>query len=432
MHFCTLNNSDIRVTFENAIFNGLAPDNSLYMPVEVPQLKSSFFEEIEQLSFEDICIHVAEAWIGNEIPREHLANIIQDAMNFPVPLNILGDDTAVLELFHGPSMAFKDFGARFMSRVMSYFWKDCPQTLDILVATSGDTGGAVALGFFDVPNIRVTILFPKGKVSALQEMQISSLGKNIRAVEVDGTFDDCQTFVKQAFLDPELKRNFRMSSANSINVSRLIPQTFYYFLAYKKARLAGFDRVIFSAPSGNFGNLAAGIMASKMGLPVERFIAATNENDIVPQFLNGGEFKPRPSIQTISNAMDVGNPSNWPRILSLFGNNIQRLLQILSGHSFDDVQTQKAIKEVLNRYNYLVCPHSAIAWLGTQQTPSNGALRIALATAHPCKFPDIYPPEIIDSIVCPKGAARLSDAQQRKYPIKNSYVAFKEVFKALG
>ncbi len=305
-----------RVSLEYAVFKGLSENGSLYMPESIPKLPPSFFEEIDQMSFSDLAFEVARALIGDDIPENALRDIIEDAIDFPAPLVSLDEDCGVLELFHGPSLAFKDFGARFMARVMSYFLSKKGGHLHILVATSGDTGGAVAAGFFDTPNIKVSILYPSGKVSPLQEKQLTTWGKNITALEIKGSFDDCQALVKRAFTDPDLS-HLPLSSANSINIARLIPQTFYYFEAFRQAPRERRKRVVFSVPSGNFGNLTAGLIAKRMGLPA-KFIAATNANRVVPDYLERAEFRPRPSIATLSNAMDVGNPSNFSRMLELY------------------------------------------------------------------------------------------------------------------
>src|SRR5476649_2066190 len=318
MKFYSTNNTDTRVSFKEAVFNSMPQDKGLYMPVSIPRLDDKFLNNLASYTLPEIAFHVAKNLLGGDIPEDDLKAIINDAINFYAPIVELEENVYVLELFHGPSLAFKDFGARFMSRVMSYFLEEGEKQLDVLVATSGDTGGAVALGFLGVPNTRVTILYPKGKVSDIQELQLTTNGQNIRALEIDGTFDDCQALVKQAFTDKELNEKFRLTSANSINIARLIPQTFYYFNAYAQLLRQGKSKVVFSVPSGNFGNLGAGLLAWKMGLPVEQFIAATNANDAVPEFLKTGVYQPKLSIQTISNAMDVGNPSNWVRIANLF------------------------------------------------------------------------------------------------------------------
>src|SRR5476651_1503936 len=318
MKLYSTNDPSARVTFKEAVFNSMPQDKGLYMPVEIPKLPQDFIANLDKYTLPEIAFEVAKNILGDAIPATDLKAIIDDAINFEAPIVKLEEDVYVLELFHGPSLAFKDFGARFMSRVMSYFLRDGEQMLDVLVATSGDTGGAVALGFLGVPNTRVTILYPKGKVSDIQELQLTTNGQNIRAVEIDGTFDDCQALVKQAFTDAELNKKFRLTSANSINIARLIPQTFYYFNAYAQLLKAGKSEVIFSVPSGNFGNIGAGFLAWKMGLPVKQFLAATNVNDTVPAYLNSGVYEPKPSVATLSNAMDVGNPSNWIRIAHIF------------------------------------------------------------------------------------------------------------------
>lgn len=327
MKFYSTNNTESRVSFKDAVFNSMPQDKGLYMPVSIPRLDNKFINNLDSYSLPEIAFHVAQNLLGDEIPANDLKAIIHDAINFYAPIVELEDDVFVLELFHGPSLAFKDFGARFMSRIMSYFLQEGEKQLDVLVATSGDTGGAVALGFLGVPNTRVTILFPKGKVSDIQELQLTTNGQNIRALEIDGTFDDCQALVKQAFTDAELNAKYRLTSANSINIARLIPQTFYYFNAYAQALKLGKDKIVFSVPSGNFGNIGAGIMAWKMGLPVQHFIAATNANDTVPQFLKTGIYEAKPSVATLSNAMDVGNPSNWVRIADMFKEDPSQLNQ---------------------------------------------------------------------------------------------------------
>ncbi|HZX58260.1 MAG TPA: threonine synthase, partial [Mucilaginibacter sp.] len=343
MKFYSTNNTSTKVSFKEAVFNSMPQDKGLYMPVSIPRLDDKFLNNLDSYTLPEIAFHVAKNLLGDDIPDNDLQAIIHDAINFYAPVVELEENVYVLELFHGPSLAFKDFGARFMSRVMSYFLEAGEKTLDVLVATSGDTGGAVALGFLGVPNTRVTILYPKGKVSGIQELQLTTNGQNVRAVEVDGTFDDCQALVKRAFTDPELNKEFRLTSANSINIARLIPQTFYYFNAYAQLLKEGKDKVVFSVPSGNFGNLGAGLLAWKMGLPVEHFIAATNANDTVPGFLRTGVYQPKPSVQTISNAMDVGNPSNWVRIQDMFKDNPGQLTSLVSGFSYTDEETLTAL-----------------------------------------------------------------------------------------
>lgn len=413
MNFYSTNSPTVEVPFKEAIFNSLPQDKGLYMPVTIPQLDADFIKNLDKYSLPRIAFTVAKTLLAGSIPEEDLKAIIDDAINFEAPIVELEENVYVLELFHGPSLAFKDFGARFMSRVMSYFLRDGEQLLDVLVATSGDTGGAVALGFLGVPNTRVTILYPKGKVSPIQEQQLTTNGKNIRAIEVDGTFDDCQALVKQAFTDKGLNKNLRLTSANSINIARLIPQTFYYFNAYAQLLREGKSELIFCIPSGNFGNIGAGLLAWKLGLPVKQFIAATNANDTVPAFLNTGVYEPKPSVQTLSNAMDVGNPSNWVRIAEMFKGDTTELKKIVQGVSYTDKQTTEAIKQVYNKYNYIVCPHTAIAWQALTdyqaQHPADNSAGVFLSTAHPCKFPDVFPADIEAEIIIPESVKEMQD-----------------------
>jgi threonine synthase len=317
-----------------------------------------------------------------------------------------------------------------MSRVMSYFLEEGEKQLDVLVATSGDTGGAVALGFLGVPNTRVTILYPKGKVSDIQELQLTTNGQNIRALEINGTFDDCQALVKQAFTDKDLNEKFRLTSANSINIARLIPQTFYYFNAYAQLLKQGKNKVVFSVPSGNFGNIGAGLLAWKMGLPVEQFIAATNANDTVPAFLKSGVYQPKPSVATLSNAMDVGNPSNWVRIADMFKADMDELKSMITGFSYDDEETLAAIKAVDKDYNYVVCPHTAIAWKALKDWKKlhadSEASGIFLATAHPCKFPDVFPDNIAEKIDVPDQVKALEAKDKHSVILSKEFAEFKD------
>ena len=398
------------------------------MPEAIPQLPASFIDNIDKYSLTEIAYEVASALLKDEIPADDLKTLVEEAANFDAPAVPLDDNTFVLELFHGPSLAFKDFGARFMSRVMGYYLKDGEQLLDVLVATSGDTGGAVALGFLGVPNTRVTILYPKGKVSPIQEQQLTTLGQNIRAIEVDGTFDDCQALVKQAFADEELNQKFRLTSANSINISRLIPQTFYYFNAYAQLKRKGFKEVVFSVPSGNFGNIGAGLLAYKMGLPVKQFIAATNANDTVPRFLETGVYETKPSVQTYSNAMDVGAPSNWVRIMDLFKQDTKALKEVVTAYRFTDKETLEGIKDIAEKYDYIACPHTAIAYLAVekfrQQTEDESAA-VFLSTAHACKFPDIFPPLLAAKIEIPRSVEELSGRTKQADELKTDFAGFK-------
>ncbi len=405
-------------------------DKGLYMPVNIPRLDDKFLNNLDEYTLPEIAFHVAKNLTGEDIPDDDLKAIIYDAINFLAPVVKLEENVFVLELWHGPSLAFKDFGARFMSRVMSYFLEKGEKQLDVLVATSGDTGGAVALGFLGVPNTRVTILYPKGKVSDIQELQLTTNGQNIRAVEIDGTFDDCQALVKQAFTDKELNQKFRLTSANSINIARLIPQTFYYFNAYAQLLKQGISKLIFSVPSGNFGNIGAGLLAWKMGLPVEHFIAATNVNDTVPEFLKTGVYQPKPSIATLSNAMDVGDPSNWVRIADLFKGETTALKNQVTGYSYNDEQTLEAIKFINDNYNYIACPHTAIAWQALrdwqQDNYKSDTAGVFLSTAHPCKFPDVYPDSIAGKINVPEQVKQLSKKHKKSTTLGKDFEGFKE------
>ena len=429
MKLYSTNNHDLEVDFQSAVFNSMPQDKGLYMPVHIPVLDADFIEHLDQYTLPEIAYKVASALIGDDIPPADLKAIIEDAINFDAPLHELNGDTYVLELFHGPSLAFKDFGARFMSRIMGYFLKDNEPLLDVLVATSGDTGGAVALGFLGVPNTRVTILYPKGKVSEIQELQLCSNGQNIRAIEIDGTFDDCQALVKQAFADDELNSKMRLTSANSINISRLIPQTFYYFNAVAQLYRAGKREVVFSVPSGNFGNIAAGLLAYKMGLPVKRFIAATNANDTVPRFLETGVYETRPSVQTYSNAMDVGAPSNWVRIMNLFGEDKAKLQELVKSYRYSDNETVQAINDIFSQFNYVACPHTAIAWLAVQEyrnaVDHEQETFVFLSTAHACKFPDVFPANIAAAITIPEQVEELRAKESTAVKMENDFEAFK-------
>jgi threonine synthase len=408
MQLYSTNHISENVGFEEAIFRGLPPDKGLYMPSFIPKLSLEFWENVDKLSLQEIAFEISNCLIGDDVPSNDLRKIINQAIDFEAPVVQVTENIYCLELFHGTSMAFKDFGARFMASIMSYFLGKSQQKINILVATSGDTGGAVAQGFFDKENISVTILYPKGKVSDIQEKQLTTLGKNVKALEIDGTFDDCQTLVKRAFLDEELKGRFTLASANSINIARLIPQSFYYVAAYATLKKLG-KKVIFSVPSGNFGNLTAGLLAMKMGMPVDTFIAATNVNKVVPEYLKSGTYKPiSPSISTISNAMDVGNPSNFPRMKALFGDSLDAIKEHIVGCFYNDDQTRIGIKELFNEYNYLTCPHSAIGYLALNdyfnETSDKESIGVFLSTAHFAKFlPEMestlgFTPEIPDRL----------------------------------
>jgi len=387
MQLYSTNDPSLRVSFKEALFKGLPDDNGLYMPLEIPRLPGGFIQTLKGFLFQEIAFEIAANLLGDAIPKNILQDIVERSITFPAPIVPLDEHTFFLELFHGPSLAFKDFGARFMAQTMSYFNRGEDKDLVILVATSGDTGGAVAAGFHNTPGIRVVILYPSGKVSPLQEKQLTTPGGNVVALEVEGAFDDCQALVKKAFLDKDLKSALRLSSANSINIARLIPQSFYYFEAWKQLP-DRHEHVVFSVPSGNFGNLSAGLMAKKMGLPVHRFIAATNENRVVPEYLESGRYLPRLSVRTLSNAMDVGTPSNFARMLDMYGSTWNIMRSDVVGYSFSDEQTRAAMREVDIRHRYIMDPHGAVGYLAFRryQNETPDATGIILKTAHPAKF----------------------------------------------
>jgi threonine synthase len=429
MKLYSTNNKDLRVSLEEAVMKSLPADKGLYMPTSIAVMPKAFFRELENLSFQEISFSVAKNVLKDALPTSVLEDIISQAISFPAPVEMITDRIGSLELFHGPSMAFKDFGARFMSQLMSYFNRDKSDMLTILVATSGDTGGAVAAGFYDTPGIEVVILYPSGKVSDLQEKQLTTLGKNITACEIQGTFDDCQAMVKKAFLDPDLKESYQLSSANSINIARLIPQSFYYFEAYKQVKAPG-KEIVFSVPSGNFGNLTAGLMARHMGLPVNRFIAATNVNKVVPEYLDLGIYTPRPSIPTISNAMDVGNPSNFVRMLDLYNNDIQRIREDMVGYYYTDEETRETMKSVYSNHGYCCDPHGAIGFRALTEYFSSHAdedlVGIFLETAHPAKFLPTVEATLNESIAIPEQLSDLSNKTKEATLLQNDYNQFQQ------
>jgi threonine synthase len=426
MKFYSTNNKDRKVSLREAVIQGLAPDNGLYMPEEIPVLPEKFFEGIHELSLKDIAFAVAENLTKGELPANDLRAIVDHTIQFEAPLVEVEEGVHALELFHGPTMAFKDFGARFMSQLLGYFAKQQSGMITILVATSGDTGSAVANGFLDVPGTRVIVLYPSGKVSEVQEKQFTTLGKNITALEVEGTFDDCQKLVKQAFMDEGLKKKLFLTSANSINIARLIPQSFYYFHAY--AQLKHRKRsLVFSVPSGNFGNLTGGLFAYRMGLPVEKFIASTNTNDIVPEYLKTSMFTPKPSVQTISNAMDVGNPSNFSRMLDLFGNDHDKLSSLIEGYAFSDSETGRAMKKVYAESNYILDPHGAVGYLGLKKYDRGKDVNgIFLETAHPGKFLDVVGSVLNKEIVLPETLRKFLKGTKQSIPMTDSFEKFRE------
>ena len=426
MNLYSTKNRNHKVSLKEAVLKGLPPDNGLYMPEHIPELSDSFIRSLENHSFQEIAFEVSKTLIGDYIPEKDLKRIIENSITFPAPVIDLDEQKKVLELFHGPSLAFKDFGARFMAQLMSYFNQREEKELVILVATSGDTGGAVAAGFYKTLGVKVVILYPSGKVSMLQEKQLTTLGENIEAVEINGTFDDCQTLVKQSFLDSDLNKSIRLSSANSINIARLIPQSFYYFEAFKQIK-GEEDNVVFCIPSGNFGNLTAGLFAKRMGLPIHHFIAATNANDVVPEYLFSGKYLPRPSVRTISNAMDVGNPSNFARMMDLYGSTWNSIKNEISGYFFYDDETKEGVKEVFQKYNYTIDPHGAVGYLALKeyQREHPDTKGIILETAHPSKFIDDMEDILQSKIEIPKRLAVLASRKKNSVEMDNDYATFK-------
>jgi threonine synthase len=435
MELYSTNQQSPNVSLKEALFRGLPPDNGLYLPVNIPQLGAGFFDEIEKLDLQGIAFAVCKALFADEVNEADLRQIVKDAINFDAPLEEIDPQTYILELFHGPTLAFKDFGARFMARLMAHFLQREKKELNILVATSGDTGSAVANGFYEVDGIRVIVLYPKGKISPYQEKQITTLGKNIVAVEVDGTFDDCQALVKRSFLDVTLNTMINLTSANSINIGRLIPQSFYYFYAYAKLKIQQ-KPLIFSVPSGNFGNLCAGIIAYKMGLPVEKFIAATNINDIIPKYLTSGEYSPAPSKKTISNAMDVGNPSNFVRLKALFNQEEQLIKDKIWGAAYTDQQTLKAIGDISANLEYTLDPHTAIGYLGLQDyfniNKEQEHIGVVLATAHPSKFIEVVEKATDSKVIIPDRLRELLNRKKMAIPLKNDFEELKALLLGLA
>ncbi|PCE62504.1 threonine synthase [Sediminicola luteus] len=413
MQYYSLNGQSPNTSFKDAVIRGIAPDRGLYFPMEIPQLEPEFFENIETLSTEEIAYRAISPFVGDAIPEAELRKIVSEVLDFDFPVVPVDGNLSTLELFHGPTLAFKDVGARFMARCLGYFSKDQDQEVTVLVATSGDTGGAVANGFLGVPGVKVVILYPSGKVSDIQERQLTTLGQNITALEVNGTFDDCQDMVKSAFLDTDITGKRQLTSANSINVARWLPQMFYFLLAYKQTKALG-KELVFSVPSGNFGNICAGMMAHRLGMPVHHFVAATNANQVVPDFMATGQYEPKPSVATISNAMDVGDPSNFIRIRKIYGNDFDRLKGHLSSSSFSDDATREAMADVQKRTGYTMDPHGAVGYLGLKKYMEDhpDKLGIFLETAHPIKFLDVMESVFDFEIALPENIKTLMDKQK--------------------
>ena len=431
MKYYSTNKQAPLVDFKEAAIQGQAPDKGLYFPEQIPQVDKNLISEIENISNEEIAFRVIKPYVGDTIPEEKLFQIVKETVNFPIPLVKVNDNIFSLELFHGPTLAFKDIGARFMSRCLGYFLQDNtnPSTslrVTVLVATSGDTGGAVANGFYDVKGIDVVILYPSDKVSPVQEKQLTTLGKNIHALEVQGTFDDCQQMVKQAFTDKELNQKLFLTSANSINVARWLPQQFYYFFAYKQWADKKHPPVV-CVPSGNFGNICAGILANSSGLPVNHFIAACNANDVVTTYLQTSNFKPQTAVPTLSNAMDVGNPSNFVRILEIFQHQFPDLKNKLSSYSISDENTLATIKKVYDQHHYLLDPHGAVGYLALEKYLNShpSAKGIFLETAHPVKFPDAVESTTGKKIEIPSSLTTIMASEKKSVQMKNSYSELK-------
>lgn len=428
MKYYSTNRKASDVTLEEAVVKGLAADRGLYMPHNIRILPASFYEQIDQLSFQEIASQVADAFFGEDVPAETLKQIVYDTLSFDVPVVRVKENIYSLELFHGPTLAFKDVGGRFMARLLGYFIrKEGKRQVNVLVATSGDTGSAVANGFLGVEGIHVYVLYPKGKVSEIQEKQFTTLGRNITAVEVDGTFDDCQALVKSAFMDQELNERMQLTSANSINVARFLPQTFYYFYAYAQMKKLGREKeLVVCVPSGNFGNITAGLFAKRMGLPVKRFIAANNQNDIFYQYLKTGQYAPKPSVQTIANAMDVGDPSNFARILDLYEGSHDAIASEISGETYTDDQIRETVQLTYDETGYLLDPHGACGYRALSENLQPGEVGVFLETAHPAKFLHTVEDIIGTDINIPEKLKAFMNGTKQSVPMSQNFMTFKE------
>ncbi len=427
MKYYSTNKQAPQATLHEAVVKGLAPDKGLYMPETINKLPKEFFDHIEDLSFQEIAYEVAKAWFGEDVEAEALKQIVYDTLAFDVPAVKVEEDIYSLELFHGPTLAFKDVGARFMARLLQYFVKqEGLDKINVLVATSGDTGSAVANGFLGVDGIRVYVLYPKGKVSKIQESQFTTLGKNITAIEVDGVFDDCQALVKNAFMDEELNKHMKLTSANSINVARFLPQAFYYFYAYAQLKKLGkADNMVVCVPSGNFGNICAGIFGWVSGLPVKRFIAANNANDIFYKYLQSGKYEPKPSKQTLANAMDVGDPSNFARIYDLFKGDHAKITSLISGATYTDEQIQETMKQCFAETGYILDPHGTCGYRALKEGLKPGETGVFLETAHPAKFKEKVDAIIGGDVAIPERLQAFMRGEKKNIEMKNSFEDFK-------
>ena len=428
MRYYSTNHSVPDVSLSEAVVKGLAADRGLFMPEKIERLPESFFDNIDKLSLQDIAVRVAEAFFGEDVEPKALENIVRDTLSFDTPVVEVEKDIYSLELFHGPTLAFKDVGARFMARLLQYFIskKTDGSTVNVLVATSGDTGSAVANGFLGVEGIHVYVLYPKGKVSPIQECQFTTLGRNITAIEVDGNFDDCQRLVKSAFLDEELNEKMLLTSANSINVARFLPQAFYYFSGYAQLKAKGkAEDIVVCVPSGNFGNITAGLIAHRMGLPIKRFIAANNANDIFYNYLQTGEYNPKASVQTLANAMDVGDPSNFARVLDLYAGKHEVIASLISGTTFSDAEIAVTMKECYEKTGYVLDPHGACGYLALKQLLKEGETGLFLETAHPAKFHDTVVEIIGKEIAIPKRLQEFMKGEKKSVAMTSDFTDFK-------
>ena len=429
MQYYSTNGQSPKVGLQEAVVHGLASDRGLFMPEIIPTIPNAFFKNISEMTLQEIAYVVANTLFGQDVESETLKNIVYDTLNFDIPLVHVDENRYSLELFHGPTLAFKDVGARFMARLLGYFnQKDGKDVVNVLVATSGDTGSAVANGFLNVPGVKVYVLYPKGKVSKIQEAQFTTLGANITAIEVNGTFDDCQALVKSAFMDKELNEKMQLTSANSINVARFLPQMFYYFYAYAQLAKMGkpLDKIVVSVPSGNFGNITAGLIGKRMGLPISRFIAANNRNDIVYQYLNTGVYSPRPSIATIANAMDVGDPSNFARILDLYQNSHGKISSEISGFTYTDEQIAETLADTYKKTGYLLDPHGAVGYRSLLEGLKPDEIGVFLETAHPAKFKETVELIINAKVSIPAKLAAFMKGTKSTIKMTASFNAFKK------
>ena len=429
MKYFSTNHKAPIATLKKAVVKGLAEDRGLYMPEEIKKLPKEFFDNIENYSFQEIACVVADAFFGEDVNAEDLKKIVCETLSFETPLAQVEDNIYSLELFHGPTLAFKDVGARFMARLLQYFIRKekGDSLVNVLVATSGDTGSAVANGFLGVDGIHVYVLYPKGKVSKIQECQFTTLGKNITAVEVDGVFDDCQTLVKNAFMDSELNSAMKLTSANSINVARFLPQAFYYFNAYSQLkRLGKADEMVMCVPSGNFGNICAALFGHAMGLPIKRFIAANNANDVFFNYLKTGQYEPKPSVQTIANAMDVGDPSNFARIIELYGNSHKRISSLISGATYSDSQIAESMKSCREQTGYILDPHGACGYRALKENLKIGEVGVFCETAHPAKFKDTVEGIIGSEVAIPERLAAFMRGEKQSVPMTKNFADFKK------